>query len=115
MSDDERAAADAATETGAGATAKPSRDADADGSDQPPGVVDPDGLTLRRGARWLGIGIAGLVALVACVSLYGAVGTIISQWVAPRYQPLYGAAFDVVVLLLAAAVVARLTRGTDAF
>ncbi|GGN18848.1 hypothetical protein [Halarchaeum nitratireducens] len=114
MSDDEHPTTDEATDTEE--TMDTNENAAADGErDGENARTEDDGVALRRGARVLGIAIAGLVALVACVSLYGAVGTLIAQWVAPRYQPLYEAGFDLAVLLLAAAVVARLARGTEAF
>ncbi|GGM72454.1 hypothetical protein J2752_002372 [Halarchaeum rubridurum] len=110
--DAEETAMNANTGTGTEASGDATAAPESTGGERTAGTDDD---SLRRWARLLGIGIAGLVALVACVSLYGAIGTLISQWVEPRYRPLYEAAFDLVVLLLAAAVVARLARGTDAF
>ncbi|GGL30324.1 hypothetical protein GCM10009037_12510 [Halarchaeum grantii] len=93
-------------------------DASATGADdgaEPAGSTDSTGRSLVRVARWLGIAIAGVLALVAAVNLYTTVGTLIGVWASARYQPLFRAGFDVVVLLVAAAVVARLARDADAF
>ncbi|WP_435097425.1 hypothetical protein [Halarchaeum sp. P4] len=78
-------------------------------------ATETSARSLLRVARWVGIGIASLLALVAAVNLYTTVGTLISVWVGARYQPLFRAGFDVVVLLVAAAVVVRLARESDAF
>lgn len=88
---------------------------DDDGAEPTAASTDSSGRSLVRVARWLGIAIAGVLALVAVVNLYTTVGHLIGVWASARYQPLFRAGFDVVVLLVAAAVVVRLARDADAF
>ncbi|QLC34022.1 hypothetical protein EFA46_007330 [Halarchaeum sp. CBA1220] len=103
--------ADAVERVGADDASK----AEVDDGAEPTGSTDASGRSLVRVARWLGIAIAGVLALVAAVNLYTTVGTLIGVWASARYQPLFRAGFDVVVLLVAAAVVVRLARDADAF
>lgn len=68
------------------------------------GDTDADGTLGLRIRQFLNYGLlAGLliVALVAVVGLYTAVSSAISIWVAREWRPLFRAAFNLVVLLLA--------------
>ena len=61
---------------------------------------------LRLGA----IGLLALLALVATIQLYSNTSAAISQWVSPTYVPVFQAAFNLVVLLLALSGLAVLAR-----
>ena len=61
---------------------------------------------LRLGA----IGLLSLLALVATLQLYWNASAAISEWVAPAYVPVFQAAFNLVVLLLALSGLAVLAR-----
>lgn len=71
-----------------------------DAPDSPAGDAD-DGPRFRRLLNY-GL-LAGLLilALVAAVGLYTAVSSAISTWVTREWRPLFRAAFNLVVLLLA--------------
>ena len=61
---------------------------------------------LRLGA----IGLLSLLALVATLQLYWNTSAAIGEWIAPAYVPVFQAAFNLVVLLLALAGLAVLAR-----
>lgn len=63
---------------------------------------DPSRMSRLRDVLNYGV-LAGLLllALVSAVGLYTSVSGVISTWVAPEWQPLFRAAFNLVVLLLA--------------
>ena len=61
---------------------------------------------LRLGA----IGLLALLALVATFQLYTNTSAAIARWVSPTYVPVFQAAFNLVVLLLALAGLAVLAR-----
>lgn len=70
----------------------------ASGESSDPDLVDADVWRyLRLGA----IGLLSLLALVATTKLYTNTSAAIAQWVAPTYVPVFQAAFNLVVLLLA--------------
>jgi hypothetical protein len=77
-------------------------DAPSDGRDDGPADDETDdGPRLRR---FLNYGLlAGLllVALVSAIGLYTAISSAISTWVAREWRPLFRAAFNLAVLLLA--------------
>ena len=62
---------------------------------------------LRLGA----IGLLAMLALVATFQLYTNTSAAIARWVSPTYVPVFQAAFNLVVLLLALAGLAVLARG----
>jgi hypothetical protein len=64
--------------------------------------ADDDTRDLVRYARYALLGGLTLLALVATLRLYFAVSSAIDIWVAREYRPLFQAAFNLVVLLLAA-------------
>lgn len=58
------------------------------------------GSEVRRYLAWGGLGVCSLVALVGLVQFYGSVASVIDIWVAPKYEPMARAAFNLAVLLL---------------
>ncbi|MGM0591754.1 MAG: hypothetical protein ACQETI_09060 [Halobacteriota archaeon] len=48
-----------------------------------------------------------LLAFIAVVQFYFAVGSVINTWVTPEYRPLFRAAFNLVVLLVAGVGISR--------
>lgn len=98
---------------------------DRDRSDQEPSAEDaekpvaPGGsggrvrLNVDEVTRYLQWGLLALFvlfALVAAVSLYENVGRIIRVWVAADYRPIFNAAFNLLVLLIAAAGIGMVLR-----
>ena len=72
-----------------------------------PSVSDADAWRyLRLGA----IGLLSLLALVSTVQLYTNVSAAIGRWASPDFVPLFQAAFNLVVLLLALAGLAVVAR-----
>ena len=61
---------------------------------------------LRLGA----VGLLAMLALIATVQLYTNTSAAIAQWLSPAYVPVFQAAFNLVVLLLALAGLAVLAR-----
>lgn len=66
----------------------------------------PFRTTLYRGA----LGLFVLLAVVAVVQLYTSVGAAIDTFVAREYRPLFRAAFNLVVLLIAGIGISRTVR-----
>jgi len=98
--DDE--AADAGSATDGRTNAEVAADGDAAGA-----LADANVWRyLRLGA----IGLLSLLALVATLQLYWNASAAIGEWVAPAYVPVFQAAFNLVVLLLALAGLAVLAR-----
>lgn len=65
---------------------------------------------------WGAFGLLALLAVVATVSLYTSVSTIIDVWVAPDYRPVFRAAFNLAVVLACAIGLSLLVdrlNGTD--
>lgn len=54
----------------------------------------------RRYLLWAAFLLSLLLALIAALSLYVQVGSLIGIWIAPEYQPVYRAGFNLAVLLL---------------
>ncbi|QSW99931.1 hypothetical protein [Haloterrigena alkaliphila] len=63
------------------------------------GGLDPQSETVRRYLAWAALGICSILAVFALIQFYGSVTAAIDLWVAPKYQPLMGAAFNLAVLL----------------
>ncbi|WP_276258212.1 hypothetical protein [Haloglomus litoreum] len=70
--------------------------------DPPTDDTDEEGRDLVRYARYALLGGLTLLALVATLRFYFAASNAIDIWVARQYRPLFQAAFNLVVLLLAA-------------
>jgi len=60
--------------------------------------------------EWGGLAGLGLVALVAVFRFYFAASRAIGIWISPDFEPLFQAAFNIVVLLFAAAGIAVFAR-----
>lgn len=65
---------------------------------------------ITRYLQWGLLALFVLFALVAAVSLYENVGRIIRVWVAEDYRPIFNAAFNLLVLLIAAAGIGMVLR-----
>lgn len=63
-----------------------------------------------RYLQWAGLGLCILLILVAGLRVYAGVGAFISLWVAPKYEPIVSAGFNLAVLLAAAYGAAILSR-----
>ncbi|MFB6217943.1 MAG: hypothetical protein ABEH77_02005 [Halobacteriaceae archaeon] len=79
---------------------------DTDGS----GLLPADTAEIRRYLWWGGLVGASAFAAVAAVNVYLSVGTAIDIWVSRRYEPVFQAAFNLAVLLVAAAGLSALVR-----
>lgn len=67
--------------------------------------------TGRDTTRYLYLGALGVLVVLAVVGLFGfytSTSRVIEVWVAEQYQPVFSAAFNLVVLLAATAGIARL-------
>jgi hypothetical protein len=85
------------------ATAATDQPDDRSGSDEPgPDDTGADTRDLVRYARYALLGGLTLLALVATLRFYFAASNAIDIWVARQYRPLFQAAFNLVVLLVAA-------------
>lgn len=71
-------------------------------------LPDPD--EVARYLQWGVLALLVLFALVAAVSLYTNINRIIQVWVTREYQPVFSAAFNLLVLLLAGAGISLLLR-----
>lgn len=72
-----------------------------------------DGRDVGQVLNYLLIGGATLFAVIAAVQLYLTTGRVIGRWIAPGYQDLFRAAFNLVVLLVAVGVIVRQRRAAD--
>ncbi|GGL60422.1 hypothetical protein [Halocalculus aciditolerans] len=72
------------------------------------------GTRARRVLLWVGVGVCALVALFAVVGAYQSIHDAVYIWIADEYQPLFNAAFDLVVLCIAGLVASRLVDRADA-
>lgn len=66
------------------------------------------GGNVDRYVLWGGLLLSGLLGTVAAVNLYFQVGSVINVWIAGRYQPIFQAGFNLVVLLVAGYVAVRI-------
>ncbi|QZX99983.1 hypothetical protein [Halobaculum rubrum] len=81
------------------------------GGDAP--ANDPDGGRSRDVVRYVNyLVLVALVvlALVSGIQFYGAVSRTINQWVTAEYRSLFHGAFNLAVLLIAAAAISRQVR-----
>jgi len=114
---DDASAADQAAEPTVAGPADPTADG---GADAPPsartlpgGLLD-DAEAARRYLAWAAVALLALLAVVATVRVYTSASTAIVRFVAPALRPVFEAAFNLVVLLLALAGITRLLRGLRA-
>jgi uncharacterized membrane protein (DUF106 family) len=73
---------------------------------------DPD--EARRYLMWAAVALLSLLAVVATFRVYTSASTAIARFVAPDFQPLFQAAFNLAVLLLAVAGITGLLRRLQA-
>lgn len=73
---------------------------------------DPD--QARRYLMWTAVALLALLAVVATFRVYTSASTAIARFVAPDFRPLFQAAFNLVVLLLAVAGITGLLRRLQA-
>jgi hypothetical protein len=88
----------------------PTPTATADGSGATDGPNATDGFDVRTNIYRGALGLFALLAVVAVAQLYASVGATIDTFVARRYQPLFRAAFNLVVLLAAGIGISRSVR-----
>ncbi|MFP8958935.1 hypothetical protein ACLI4Y_19745 [Natrialbaceae archaeon A-CW3] len=76
------------------------------------GIADGNGehSELVRYLLWGSLGVCSLLALFALLQFYASVGDAIDIWIAPEYQPLASAAFNLAVLFAALAGVSVIAR-----
>lgn len=75
-------------------------------------VGDP--VTTKRYLMWGGVALLALLAAIATLQVYTNVSSAIARFVAPDYRPVFHAAFNLVVLLLAVAGITVLLRRLQA-
>lgn len=73
-----------------------------------------DPAAARRYLLWIALGLLALLAVVATFQVYTSASTAIARFVAPDFRPLFRAAFNLVVLLLAVAGITTLLRELQA-
>lgn len=69
---------------------------------------DPDQVV--RYLQWAVLAVLALFGLVAAISLYVSFGRIIDVWVTTEFQPVFRAAFNLLVLLIVAGGISVLLR-----
>jgi hypothetical protein len=79
------------------------------------GERDDDGGRLPDGdgtayLKWAAFVLLGLIAAIALFRFYFAASNTISIWISPDFEPMFQAAFNLVVLLAAGAGLAKLAR-----
>ncbi|ERG99893.1 MAG: hypothetical protein J07HQX50_01047 [Haloquadratum sp. J07HQX50] len=62
-----------------------------------------DNRSLRRYAQLAAFGVLSLLALIAIIRFYMASARAISIWIAPDFEPLFQAGFNLVILIFAVA------------
>lgn len=70
----------------------------------------PDTGEVSRYLQWTVLAGLALFGILAAASLYTSIGRIIDVWVAPEFQPVFTAAFNLLVLLLVGAGISLLLR-----
>ncbi|MFB6354374.1 MAG: hypothetical protein ABEJ92_09850 [Halobacteriales archaeon] len=98
------------TMTDDGDPAAASAAAETDGSTR--FLDDPDAA--RRYLMWTAVALLALLAVVAMFRVYTGASAAIARFVAPDFRPLFQAAFNLVVLLLAVAGIVGLLRELQA-
>ncbi len=73
---------------------------------------DPD--VARRYLMWTAVALLAILAVVATFRVYTGASDAIERFVAPEFRPLFQAAFNLVVLLLAVAGITSLLRRLQA-
>jgi hypothetical protein len=73
--------------------------------DEPAGPDDSDGAgraeRAKRALGWAAVAVLALLSLIAVFRFYTSASAAVSMWVAPEYEALFQAGFNLVVLLLA--------------
>lgn len=72
--------------------------------------VEDDDRDVVTWLYWGALGVLGLLAAVALLQFYSSASTAIGVWVADRFEPVIQAAFNLVVLLAAAAGISLVVR-----
>lgn len=62
-----------------------------------------DRRNFRRYARLAAFGVLSILALIAIIRFYTASAQAISIWIAPDFEPLFQAGFNLVILIFAVA------------
>lgn len=70
----------------------------------------PETDEVARYLHWAALAGLAVFGLVAAISLYTSFGRIIDVWVAPEFQPVFRAAFNLLVLLLVGAGISLVLR-----
>ena len=91
---------------------EPMTDDDPSHGDRTALLADPD--EARRYLMWTAVALLALLAVVATFRVYTNASTAIARFVAPDFQPLFQAAFNLAVLLLAVAGITGLLRRLQA-
>jgi hypothetical protein len=73
-----------------------------------------DPAAAKRSLMWVALALLALLAVVATFRVYTSASAAIARFVAPDFRPLFQAAFNLVVLLLAVAGIAGLLRELQA-
>lgn len=102
--------ADGANSTGTDAAASDGDRTDAGAAD---GAVGEIPVEVRRLVWWTAFGGLALVVLVAGLNAYGAASHAIGLWINDRYEPIFRAAFNLVVLCAAGGGLVVLLRRFD--
>jgi hypothetical protein len=92
------------------ATADETPDQSADAGEPADESSGPSKRNVFAYLQWAGLVLCSLLVVVAGLRVYWGVGAFISLWVAPRFEPLVTAGFNLAVLLVAAYGVALLSR-----
>lgn len=108
---DEAPSADQATDDPS-ATGRPVGDPPAEAAGPLGPLEDTD--RVRRGLLWAGIGLLALLAAVALFRVYTNASAAIARFVAPDFQPVFQATFNLAVLLFAVAGIGLLLRRLQA-
>lgn len=74
---------------------------DTDSGDDPSTALPVADREPRTYLLWAALVVSLLLALISAFSLYFQIGAIIGIWIDRRYQPIFRAAFNLAVLLLA--------------
>lgn len=92
---------------------EPMTDVTDDPADRLTGVLD-DPAAAKRFLMWVAVALLALLAVGATFQIYTNASTAIARFVGPDFRPLFQAAFNLVVLLLAVAGITRLLRRLQA-
>lgn len=84
-----------------------------DPADRLASVLD-DPMAAKRFLMWVAVALLALLAVVATFQIYTNTSTAIARFVGADFRPLFQAAFNLVVLLLAVAGITRLLQRLQA-